>query len=172
MVFMNKATIKYFLFIPLNQGATMIYNKEKYSVNDKYPRKEDFITFYVYNKGTVIFQGTFVNLKKFFLLDNELGTMSSKKIIQNAGHLVEENFDDDAFKQARKEYSLKEQALIAEYKKELYERESFFSDSINDRIYSRAWSERHSEGYEAVEDEFIELLDFVGDIIKIYKQES
>ena len=149
----------------------MIYDKEKYTVKDKYPRKEDYILFYVYSRGSVAFEGTFKDLKSHFLLDKELGVTSVKKIIQNAGNFVEESFNEIAFKRDRKAYYDKENDLISEYKKALYEEESLFSDEMNDIIYSRAWSENHSEGYESVEEEFTDLLDFVGDIIKQYKNE-
>ena len=148
------------------------YNSNKYAVKEKYPRKEDYIIFYVYSKGTTIFTGTFVNLKKFFLLDPEMGVMSFKNHITNAGNLVEEHFNESEFNRDRKAYADKENALLAEYKKELYENESLFSDKINDIIYGRAERVKHSEGMESVEDEFTDLLDFVGDILKVYKKEK
>ena len=54
----------------------MIYDKEKYTVKDKYPRKEDYILFYVYSRGSVVFEGTFKDLKIIHLISikyNKIG---------------------------------------------------------------------------------------------------
>ena len=145
----------------------MIYNDE-YVVKDKFPRKEDYIIFHVYNKGSVLFSGNFAQLKSNFLIDSELGVYSVKKHITNTGYIIEEEFIESEFKLARGLHFKKEQNLINNYKKELFRLEGTTNLVINEMLYDKAYQERHLEGYQAIEDEFIDLVSFANDIISAY----
>lgn len=59
-------------------------------------------------------------------------------------------------------------AILEQYKKELFETEGFKGrDKVNDIIYHQAYEAAHSYGYTEVENHFIQLVDMVRTIEEI-----
>ncbi len=129
----------------------MIYDKTKHDNNDKYPNKEDFTTYFVYSKGKVILNG--VPKSEYVEWKNK----------NKEGSFIHENiFDGEKFKEYRAKWHEKQNDLHKKYKDELF---AYYGNSpFNDIIYSRAYEEGHSTGYEEIENIFYDLHCFVNEI--------
>jgi len=122
----------------------MIWNKENYTL--KYSVKKEYYTLYhVYKKGAKI--GTF----------NE---NPRERIEFSNGYTIEKDFNEENYKKELLIHKKLSNDLWKKYKKDLYDAEGFDNYALNDLLYSRAYESRHSEGYEAVEEEFLELYSF------------
>lgn len=150
----------------------MIYDENKYKSKLSYPVKTDFAVFHIYSKGKVVASGLSVKELKGWYADWIDGAktpatiFSIKKNMKELGIFVEEEECIEAFKAAKMAYFEDEKRLRDLYKGELYAYYgTCFSDETLDLLYAQAWSDNHSEGYEAVENRFDELVDFATSII-------
>jgi len=82
----------------------------------------------------------------------------------------EHDFDEAAFKSARKEWQLAENMYVEKYKGILFEEEGTDNDEVNELLYAKAWSDSHSSGYGEVENTFIELVELANKISEITKR--
>jgi hypothetical protein len=149
----------------------MIYDENKYKSKLVYPVKTDFAVFHIYSKGKVVANGlSSKELKEWYANHVPAAWIESifsiKKKLKELGIFVEEEECIEAFKAAKIEYFNDEKRLTGLYKAELYAYYgTCFSDETLDLLYAQAWSDNHSDGYEAAENRFDELVDFATSII-------
>jgi hypothetical protein len=144
----------------------MIYNKNMHSNPDPYPTRESFSVIRFYKNGEVF--GPF----KAVGYSAAGGLLINEYNKKHKEFLKEVWFDAEKFKQALQEWNIKENTMKDKWKEELFKEEGVYinntatSTQINNKIYARAWDEAHSEGYEAVEGAFTDLVSFVESIVE------
>tara|TARA_B100002019_G_C20969393_1_gene450324 strand:+ start:192 stop:656 length:465 start_codon:yes stop_codon:yes gene_type:complete len=149
-------------------------NTDYYSMRDetapKYPRKEDFYTYEIYNAETMeqVNTDSDVEINKAYV-ESVLGQRisSSKKVYSNDDVIVKVLFNEDAYKSSQAQYGNESQKRMEEFKQELFN--LYGSDSnqeLNEVVFSRAWQEGHSGGLYEVQIEFEELMEFADEVQK------
>lgn len=128
-----------------------IYEKvrEKYP-ELQYPSRSHFKIYVVPNVFENKFS-EFKNLDEAILYAESIG-LCSKQIIQK--------FDEVTYKSVLECHHKREADIHSEYKSTMI-RYHGVSEALYNHIMSKAYEERHEEGYYAIEEEFEDLLDFV-----------
>lgn len=136
----------------------MIYNETKYNEEvGKKPQKRDFYQYWVYSKGKVLLERA---------KEKEYIDFRTNNVVDFDSFIVEKEYDDDKFKNAMADWKNKHVSFMDEYKQEVFDVYSYSDLSdVNEIIWQKAWDNSHSEGYRAVEEEFNDLVYFVGNIV-------
>ena len=114
-----------------------------------YPNKKDYITFYVYDKGEVLWSG-------FHWIKDKA---ELKEEYPNA--LIQEVLDEDAYKARRKEYSDESAKLYQEFQNDLFENFNVTDNPKRFKCFELAWEKGHSNGLEEVYNEFYDLVELI-----------
>lgn len=112
-----------------------------------YPNKKDYITYYAYDKGNVLYCGSY----------QALGNL--KKHYPNA--VIQEVLDEEAYKEHRKEYEDERNKLYQEFQNDLFE-EYGVSDNPKRFLLYHTVVEHKSE-YDEIYDFFGELVELIRD---------
>ena len=112
-----------------------------------YPNKKDYITYYAYDKGNVLYCGSY----------QALGNL--KKHYPNA--VIQEVLDEEAYKEHRKEYEDERNKLYQEFQNDLFE-EYGVSDNPK-RFLLLTKVEDIRDGYSEVYDLFGDLVELIVD---------
>ena len=119
--------------------------REKYTNKLPYPSKDDFTMTYIYKNGKCVWEGSLAYYKRDGKVDG-----------------VQENvLDDEAYKTAMREYRLEDNRLYNAFKAELEEDHGVQNHPKKDLLFSIAWEEGHSCGYDEVAsyyDRYVELI--------------
>jgi len=112
-----------------------------------YPNKKDYITFYVYDKGKLLFEG--------FALTNS--KIKLKEDYPNA--VIQEVLDEDAYKAHRKQYDDERNKLHQEFKDDLFEDYGVSDNPKRFLLYNTVVE--HKSEYEEIYDFFGELVELI-----------
>ena len=127
------------------------YSKQK----TDYPNKNNYYTFYVYDKGACIAEEK-----------SGSGTGSITKSHLNQKYpnaLIQEVLDEDAYKARRKEYSDESAKLHQEFQNDLFENFNVTDNPKRFKCFELAWEKGHSNGLEEVYNEFYDLVELIQD---------
>lgn len=116
-----------------------------------YPSKLNYITYYVYDKGEVLWSGPSWEKDK-----SEL-----KEKYPNA--VIQEVLDEEGYKSHQQQYKEEQKQLNEEFEKDLFEE---FGVSDNPKKYKAlayAWDKGHSSGYAEVYNEFSDIVELIKD---------
>ena len=123
------------------------YSKQK----TDYPNKNNYYTFYVYDKGVVLWSGP----------NWEKDKAELKEEYPNA--LIQEVLDEDAYKARRKEYSDESAKLYQEFQNDLFEDYGVTDNPKRFKCFELAWEHGHSSGLEEVYGYFGDLVVLIQD---------
>ena len=116
-----------------------------------YPNKKDYITFYVYDKGEVLWSG-------FHWIKDKA---ELKEEYPNA--LIQEVLDEDAYKARRQEYDIESAKLDREFQNDLFEDYGVSDNPKRFKCFELAWEHGHSSGLEEVYGYFGDLVVLIQD---------
>jgi len=121
------------------------YNKPK----TLYPKKSDYITYYVYDKGECLYKGS-----TFYTSKQEV-----KENYPNA--VIQEVLDDDAYKAHLKEYKDECSKLRQEFVNDLFE-EFGVSDNPK-RNKALHYAQEKGDSYSEIYDVFCDIVELIED---------
>lgn len=116
-----------------------------------YPYKKNYIVYYVYDKGKLLWSGQ----------ESEKTKADIKKEFPNA--VIQEVLDEDEYRKHWKEYTQEYARLKAEFKADLFEDYGVSDNPKRERCYELAWDLAHSGGYSQVYDMFGDIVDLIKD---------
>ena len=116
-----------------------------------YPNKKDYITFYVYDKGEVLWSG-------FHWIKDKA---ELKEEYPNA--LIQEVLDEDAYKARRQEYDVESAKLDREFQNDLFEDYGVSDNPKRFKCFELAWEHGHSSGLEEVYGYFGDFVELIRD---------
>lgn len=112
-----------------------------------YPKKEDFTTYFAYQKGKVVH----ANVPGAEGQEKEYGWKVQ-------GYTVEKQVDENGYRAARDAYRTKERSLLNEFRDDLLAANGLTAGNPKAiKAYDIAWNERHSNGLGEVVDLFEDL---------------
>ena len=123
------------------------YSKQK----TDYPNKNNYYTFYVYDKGVVLWSGP----------NWEKDKAELKEEYPNA--LIQEVLDEDAYKARRQEYDVESAKLDREFQNDLFEDYGVSDNPKRFKCFELAWEHGHSSGLEEVYGYFGDLVVLIQD---------
>ena len=116
-----------------------------------YPNKKDYITFYVYDKGEVLWSG-------FHWIKDKA---ELKEEYPNA--LIQEVLDEEAYRAHLKEYNDESAKLHREFRDDLFEDYGVSDNPKRFKCFELAWEHGHSSGLEEVYGYFGDLVVLIQD---------
>jgi hypothetical protein len=114
-----------------------------------YPNKKDYITYYVYNKGNVLYCGGYQALSNL------------KKHYPNA--VIQEVLDEDAYEAQCKQYSDESSKLHLEFLKDLFDDYGVSDNPKRYKCFDLAWEHGHSSGLKEVYNYFGDFVELIRD---------
>ena len=123
------------------------YSKQK----TDYPNKNNYYTFYVYDKGVVLWSGP----------NWEKDKAELKEEYPNA--LIQEVLDEEAYRAHLKEYNDESAKLHREFRDDLFEDYGVSDNPKRFKCFELAWEHRHSSGLEEVYGYFEDLVVLIQD---------
>jgi len=123
------------------------YSKQK----TDYPNKNNYYTFYVYDKGVVLWSGP----------NWEKDKAELREEYPNA--LIQEVLDEDAYKARRQEYDVESAKLDREFQNDLFEDYGVSDNPKRFKCFELAWEHGHSSGLEEVYGYFGDLVVLIQD---------
>lgn len=116
-----------------------------------YPNKKDYITFYVYDKGVVLWSGPTWERDKAEL----------KEEYPNA--VIQEVLDEGGYKAHQKQYGEETHKLHEEFVNDLFEEFGVSDNPKRHKAFHLAWEKGHANGLEEVYNEFYDLVELIKD---------
>ena len=136
--------------------------------NISYPKKEDFKTFNVYKKGKVLFNDiSFSKLYSecLFLLNKsswaDVNNYNMIKLLRKEGYIIENDFYQEEYNTAVREYHSKANDIFNQFKEELFRKYQIISSPRSEFLWSRCWEEGHSSGLSEIENVFENWVDIL-----------
>ena len=123
------------------------YSKQK----TDYPNKKNYYTFYVYDKGVVLWSGP----------NWEKDKAELKEEYPNA--LIQEVLDEEAYRAHLKEYNDESAKLHREFRDDLFEDYSVSDNPKRFKCFELAWERGHSSGLEEVDGYFGDFVELIQD---------
>ena len=123
------------------------YSKQK----TDYPNKKNYYTFYVYDKGVVLWSGP----------NWEKDKAELKEEYPNA--LIQEVLDEEAYRAHLKEYNDESAKLHREFRDDLFEDYGVSDNPKRFKCFELAWEHGHSSGLEEVYGYFGDLVVLIQD---------
>ena len=123
------------------------YSKQK----TDYPNKNNYYTFYVYDKGVVLWSGP----------NWEKDKAELKEEYPNA--LIQEVLDEEAYRAHLKEYNDESAKLHREFRDDLFEDYGVSDNPKRFKCFELAWEHGHSSGLE-------EVYGYFGDLVVLIKE--
>lgn len=123
------------------------YSKQK----TDYPNKNNYYTFYVYDKGVVLWSGP----------NWEKDKAELKEEYPNA--LIQEVLDEEAYRAHLKEYNDENAKLHREFRDDLFEDYGVSDNPKRFKCFELAWEHGHSSGLEEVYGYFGDLVVLIQD---------
>jgi predicted small secreted protein len=150
-----------------------------FKVTVPYPNESDFVSYYLYSRGTVLNEsGKPINKEEFIKWVNKEfnyncnTTTSAIAVCKQNGIMVETVRDDEAYKSAIKAYRNGQNE--AHNKFIAYLNEEFGVDIKNDPVikilFNDAWEDGHSEGLYLVYLHFADQMDLLDSILANLKK--
>lgn len=116
-----------------------------------YPNKLDYITYYVYDKGEVLWTGP--------SWEKDKGELKEK--YPNA--VIQEVLDNDEYNNDKSKYNLEVARLHDEFVNDLFEEFGVGDNAKRHKAFDYAWERGHSSGYSEVYNEFSDIVEFIED---------
>jgi len=123
------------------------YSKQK----TDYPNKNNYYTFYVYDKGVVLWSGP----------NWEKDKAELREEYPNA--LIQEVLDEEAYRAHLKEYNDESAKLHREFRDDLFEDYGVSDNPKRFKCFELAWEHGHSSGLEEVYGYFGDLVVLIQD---------
>ena len=130
-------------------------NFDSYKNTLDYPSRDRFKTKYWYRGGKVvatkIADGPILNPESVEIETSQL-----------AGTVTEVVYNDAGFRAAREVYSAKEMEIYAQFKQDLFEDLGITHHPLREKLFSKAWEDGHSAGYQEVHicaENLVELIE-------------
>ena len=123
------------------------YSKQK----TDYPNKNNYYTFYVYDKGVVLWSGP----------NWEKDKAELKEEYPNA--LIQEVLDEEAYRAHLKEYNDESAKLHREFRDDLFEDYGVSDNPKRFKCFELAWEHGHSSGLEEVYGYFGDFVELIQD---------
>jgi hypothetical protein len=120
-----------------------------------YPNKKDYITYYVYDTGIVIWKGS------YYEYTNKDKEPFPKKLYPNA--VIQEVLDKEAYKAHQLQYTDEKHKLHEEFVNDLFENFNVTDNSKRQKAFDLAWEKGHANGLEEVYNEFYDLVELIKD---------
>ena len=114
-----------------------------------YPDKKDYITFFVYDKGKLLYEGNTYT-------KSELKTSFPNAVIQ-------EVLDEDAYKAHRKEYNTESAKLEQEFQDDLFAEFNVTDNPKRSKCFELAWGYGHAHGHSEVYSYFSDFVELIYD---------
>ena len=116
-----------------------------------YPSKNDYTKYFVYDKGKVIWEGSYDEYQ--IKIDVPfLGDCVTQKVL-----------DEEAYKKHRKEYDKEYSFLLKEFEHDLYDEFGVSENPKRYKCYALAWERGHAYGLGEVYSIFSELVELIVD---------
>jgi hypothetical protein len=116
-----------------------------------YPNKKDYITYYAYDKGEVLWFGPSWEKDK-----SEL-----KEKYPNA--VIQEVLDVEEYEGHKKQYQEETQKLHEEFVNDLFEEFDVSDNPKKYKAFAYAWDKGHSSGHQEVYNEFSDIVELIKD---------
>lgn len=116
-----------------------------------YPNKKDYITFYVYDRGSCIYSESALSNTK----------SSLKEDYPNA--IIQEVLDEGGYKAHQKQYGEETHKLHEEFVNDLFEEFGVSDNPKRYKAFHLAWEKGHANGLEEVYNEFYDLVELIKD---------
>jgi hypothetical protein len=116
-----------------------------------YPVKQDYTTYYVYDKGEVI--GKFAAWER--------SKAGLKELYPNA--VIQDILDESAFKVHQAQYNEKTQKLAQEFEDDLFDEFGVSDNPKRYKCFSLAWENGHAHGYSEVYNHFSDYVELIKD---------
>jgi len=116
-----------------------------------YPAKQDYTTYYVYDKGEVI--------GKFAAWESSKAVLGG--LYPNA--LIQSVLDEDAFKVHQAQYHKEKQKLAQEFENDLFDEFGVSDNPKRHKCFSLAWENGHANGYSEVYNHFSDYVELIQD---------
>ena len=116
-----------------------------------YPVKQDYTTYYVYDKGEVI--------GKFAAWERSKAVLEG--LFPNA--VVQAVLDEDAFKVHQAQYNEEKQKLAQEFEDDLFDEFGVSDNPKRHKCFGLAWENGHAHGYSEVYNHFSDYVELIKD---------
>jgi len=114
-----------------------------------YPKREDYVTYFVYNKGECLFMG-----------DKEgFHAYSKKEGLEDK--VTQKLLDKKQYNEDRAAYNAEKQALMEEFQRDLFREYDVQSNPKRYKCYDMAWERGHSAGLYEVVGNFSDLVELI-----------
>ena len=120
-------------------------------IKNAYPNKKDYITYYVYDKGKVLWSGPTWEKDKTEL----------KEEYPNA--VIQEVLDNERYKSHQLQYTDEKHKLHEEFVNDLFENFNVTNNPKRQKAFDLAWEKGHANGLEEVYNEFYDLVELIKD---------
>jgi hypothetical protein len=114
-----------------------------------YPNKTDYITFFVYDKGKLLYEGNYYT-------KNEL-----KMSYPNA--VIQEVLDEETYKAHLKEYDDERAKLEQEFQDDLFAEFNVTDNPKRSKCFELAWDNGHAHGHSEVYNYFSDFVELIYD---------
>jgi hypothetical protein len=128
---------------------------------------KDFTTYNVYKGGKVLCLNSAANVVTEYFIDSNFGVSFAdtfgrvKDKLKHNGFLIEETFDKDAYNKHRQEYRDESNRLEAQFKTDLEEEYGVTDNPKKDLLYSKAYDDGHSGGFNDIESSYADMVDLI-----------
>jgi len=119
------------------------------TVEVPYPSKDEFTNVFVYSKGRVVWQGSFIEYKA--------------RLSEFNGMLVEKTVNEEGLKAQRVAYVVEQSRLEQEFKADLFKETGVTGHPKANKCYGIAYDYGHHAGFEEVASHFDTLVDLIKD---------
>ena len=116
-----------------------------------YPNKKDYISYYVYDKGEVLWSGH----------DYEKTKPELEKEYPDA--VIQVVMDKEGFKEHQIQYGEEKHKLHEEFVNDLFEKFGVSDNPKRHKAFDLAWEKGHANGLEEVYNEFYDLVELIKD---------
>ncbi len=116
-----------------------------------YPKKQNYIKYYVYDRGEVLWSA----------FGYEKDKAELKEEYPNA--VIQEVLDEEGYKEHKKQYGEEIHKLHEEFVNDLFENFNVMNNPKKDKAFALAWEKGHANGLEEVYNEFYDLVELIKD---------
>ena len=116
-----------------------------------YPNKQDYIKYYVYDRGEVLWCAPGYEKSKAQL----------EKEYPNA--VIQVVLDEEGYKEHKKQYGEEHHKLHEEFVNDLFENFNVTDNPKRHNAFELAWEKGHANGLEEVYNEFYDLVELIKD---------
>ena len=117
-----------------------------------YPKKEDYTTYYVYDKGKVVWEGFHSNFE-----DRNAATRAYPNSV------IQKVVNEEAYKAHKIQYAEEVHKLREEFINDLFEYYGVKDNPKREAAYALAYEYGHANGYSEIDNYFSDLVNLIKD---------